>query len=60
MAMPFLEASRISTEAVIDEIEVIKAALQTAMFCSGVSNIDELRGGSQFLQREEHNELFTS
>ncbi len=43
MALPFLQAADISTEAVIDRVELILAELKTAMFCTGSHQITELR-----------------
>jgi isopentenyl-diphosphate Delta-isomerase len=43
MALPFLQAADISTEAVIDRVELLLAELKTAMFCTGSHQITELR-----------------
>jgi isopentenyl-diphosphate delta-isomerase len=43
MAAPFLKAAVISTEAVLEAIQVIVAQLRVAMFCIGAARLDELR-----------------
>ncbi len=43
MAGPFLRAAVISTEAVLETIEVTVCELQTTMFCVGAASLDELR-----------------
>jgi isopentenyl-diphosphate Delta-isomerase len=43
MALPFLQAADISTEAVIDRVELLLAELKTAMFCTSSHQITELR-----------------
>jgi isopentenyl-diphosphate Delta-isomerase len=43
MALPFLQAADISTEAVIDRVELLLAELKTAMFCTGSHQLTELR-----------------
>lgn len=43
MAIPFLNAAQVSTEKVIEEIELVKAELKTVMFLVGAKNIAELR-----------------
>jgi isopentenyl-diphosphate delta-isomerase len=42
MAGPFLKAAVVSTEAVLDTIEVITSELRTTMFCIGAGSLDEL------------------
>ena len=43
MAGPLLKAAEISTEAVLETIEVTAAELRTAMFCIGAASLAELR-----------------
>jgi len=43
MASPFLKAAIVSTEAVVEEIEMLTAELRVAMFCAGAGSIDALR-----------------
>ncbi len=43
MALPMLKAARVSTEAVLAEIEHFERAFKTAMFLTGSRNISELR-----------------
>jgi isopentenyl-diphosphate Delta-isomerase len=43
MAWPFLQAADISTEAVIDRVELLLAELKTAMFCTGSHQLADLR-----------------
>jgi isopentenyl-diphosphate Delta-isomerase len=43
MALPFLQAADISTEAVIDRVELLIAELKTAMFCTGSRQLIDLR-----------------
>lgn len=42
MAGPFLKAAVVSTEAVLETIEVTVAELRTTMFCIGAASLDEL------------------
>jgi isopentenyl-diphosphate delta-isomerase len=43
MAGPFLRAAVVSTEAVLDTVEVAASELRTTMFCIGAASLDELR-----------------
>jgi isopentenyl-diphosphate delta-isomerase len=43
MAGPFLKAAVISTQAVLETIQVTAAELRTAMFCVGAASLAELR-----------------
>jgi isopentenyl-diphosphate Delta-isomerase len=43
MALPFLQAADISTEAVIDRVELLIAELKTAMFCTGSRQLADLQ-----------------
>jgi len=43
MAGPFLRAAVVSTEAVLDTVEVTASELRTTMFCIGAASLDELR-----------------
>jgi isopentenyl-diphosphate Delta-isomerase len=43
MALPFLQAADISEEAVIDRVDLLIAELKTAMFCTGSSQLSDLR-----------------
>jgi len=43
MAAPFLKAAVISTEAVLEAIQVIVTQLRIAMFCIGAARLDDLR-----------------
>jgi isopentenyl-diphosphate Delta-isomerase len=47
MALPFLQAADISTEAVIDRVELLIAELKTAMFCTGSRQLTDLRQTSK-------------
>ena len=42
MAGPFLKAAVVSTEAVLDTIEVTASELRTTMFCIGAGSLDKL------------------
>jgi isopentenyl-diphosphate delta-isomerase len=43
MAGPFLRAAVVSTEAVLDTVEVTASELRTTMFCIGAASLDQLR-----------------
>ena len=43
MAVPFLEAAMISTEAVLALIDAVTAELRIAMFCIGAADLEQLR-----------------
>ena len=43
LASPFLKRAVESTQAVVEEMELLWAELRIAMFCSGVATIDQLR-----------------
>jgi isopentenyl-diphosphate delta-isomerase len=43
MAGPFLRAAVVSTEAVLDTIEITASELRTTMFCIGAATLDQLR-----------------
>jgi isopentenyl-diphosphate delta-isomerase len=43
MAGPFLRAAVVSTEAVLDTVEVTASELRTTMFCIGAATLDQLR-----------------
>lgn len=43
LASPFLKRAVESSEAVIDEMELLQAELRVAMFCSGARTIEQLR-----------------
>ena len=43
MAGPFLRAAVVSTEEVLDTVEVTASELRTTMFCIGAASLDELR-----------------
>jgi isopentenyl-diphosphate delta-isomerase len=43
MAGPFLKAAVISTDAVLETIEVTALELRTAAFCIGAHSLDQLR-----------------
>jgi isopentenyl-diphosphate delta-isomerase len=43
MAGPFLRAAVVSTEAVLDTVEVKASELRTTMFCIGAASLDQLR-----------------
>jgi isopentenyl-diphosphate delta-isomerase len=51
MAGPFLRAAVVSTEAVLDSIEVATSELQTTMFCIGAASLDELRDTPYLVHR---------
>ncbi len=51
MAGPFLKAAVVSTEQVLDMIEVTASELRTTMFCIGVLSLDDLRDTPHLAKR---------
>jgi isopentenyl-diphosphate delta-isomerase len=51
MAGPFLKAAVVSTEAVLDTIEVTASELRTTMFCIGAGTLDKLRDTPPLVSR---------
>ena len=51
MAGPFLKAAVVSTEEVLDCIEVTASELRTTMFCIGAASLVELRDTPHLVQR---------
>ena len=51
MAGPFLKAAVVSTQAVLETIDVTLAELRTTMFCIGVKSFDELRDTPRLVPR---------
>ena len=52
MAGPFLKAAVVSTDAVLDTIEVIASELRTTMFCIGAGSLDELGDTPHLVSRK--------
>jgi len=50
MAGPFLLAAAESTDAVVEEIDVVTHVLRAAMFAIGAASIDELRGSQALVE----------
>jgi isopentenyl-diphosphate delta-isomerase len=51
MAGPFLKAAVVSTEEVLDTVEVTASELRTTMFCIGASSLDDLRDTPHLAKR---------
>lgn len=51
MAGPFLKAAVISTDAVLEAIEITAAELRITMFCISAQSLDEVRGTSHLVRR---------
>jgi isopentenyl-diphosphate delta-isomerase len=51
MAGPFLKAAVISTDAVLETIEITAAELRITMFCISAQSLDEVRGTSHLVRR---------
>jgi isopentenyl-diphosphate delta-isomerase len=51
MAGPFLRAAVVSTEAVLDTIEVTASELRATMFCIGAGSLDQLRDTPHLVRR---------
>ncbi len=43
LAGPFLRAATVSTDAVIEQIDILSRTLRVAMFAAGVPDIEQLR-----------------
>lgn len=52
MAGPFLKAAVISTDAVLDTIQVTTRELRIAMFCIGAASLDELRDTPHLVRQQ--------
>ena len=53
LALPFLKAAAVSTEAVLAAIEELATTLRVAMFATGAPDLATLRGTPQLIRRDE-------
>jgi isopentenyl-diphosphate Delta-isomerase len=52
LALPFLKAAAVSTEAVLEAIEELAATLRIAMFATGTPDLVALRGTPRLIRRD--------
>ncbi len=52
LALPFLKAATVSTEAVLEAIEELAITLRVAMFATGTPDLAALRGTSRLIRRD--------
>ena len=52
LALPFLKAATISTEAVLEAVEELAATLRVAMFATGTPDLAALRGTPRLIRRD--------
>ncbi|MHB8645532.1 MAG: alpha-hydroxy-acid oxidizing protein, partial [Thermomicrobiales bacterium] len=52
LALPFLKAATISTEAVVEAIEELATTLRVAMFATGIPDLAALRGTPRLIHRD--------
>ncbi len=52
LALPFLKAAAVSTEAVLEAIEELATTLRIAMFATGTPDLSTLRGTPQLIRRD--------